>query len=213
MLYIIFGVLYGLQEYTYWDKPKVKTDALSIIYSVYSQIFSAIKIIFFVFNIILTMNVYNLMKKLHSFEFQRNKKNMTMIIIAYTVALIFYAITYIQSLVRHDRGDSLESIKIMWMINYQFQIPNFFMCFIMIKVKSSCDILQGLNKLDHLLMVSAFQVNKVKQFEDAKSYLDDFIASSSNNSLVKCAERQTILDQMNEQFSHRNSTKSIGDLV
>jgi len=62
-------------------------------------------------------------------------------------------------------------------------------------------------------MVSAFQVNKVKQFEDAKSYLDDFIASSSNNSLVKCAERQTILDQMNEQFSHRNSTKSIGDLV
>ena len=153
------------------------------------------------------------MKKLHSFEFQRNKKNMTMIIIAYTVALIFYAITYIQSLVRHDRGDSLESIKIMWMINYQFQIPNFFMCFIMIKVKSSCDILQGLNKLDHLLMVSAFQVNKVKQFEDAKSYLDDFIASSSNNSLVKCAERQTILDQMNEQFSHRNSTKSIGDLV
>jgi hypothetical protein len=65
-------------------------------------------------------------------------------------------------------------------------------CLIMVKVKSSSDILQGLSKLDHLLKVSAFQVHKSVQIEAQKSGFDSCLEVGSEDKLVMHIEREII---------------------
>lgn len=51
-------------------------------------------------------------------------------------------------------------------------VAQILLSFTIIKVKSSRDILQGVNKLDHLLKVSVFQVYKNYDLEVDKKDLD-----------------------------------------
>lgn len=62
----------------------------------------------------------------------------------------------------------------------------------MVKVKSSNDILQGLSKLDHLLKVSAFQVNKFTYIESQKSGFDDLLNGVSEDKLINHIEKEII---------------------
>ena len=92
------------------------------------------------------------MKKLHNYEFKKNKQNMRLMIFLFCISLIVITYVYIHKFFRNYD----EFFKIIWLLHYPLQAPNCLLCIIMINVKSSDDILQGLSKLDHLLKVSAF---------------------------------------------------------
>lgn len=50
--------------------------------------------------------------------------------------------------------------SILSFMTFQLCIPFLLICLVVIKVKSSKDILQGVSKLDYLLVVSVFQIQK-----------------------------------------------------
>ena len=56
-----------------------------------------------------------------------------------------------------------------YMLQWQFCIPAILTAYVLIKVKSSQDILQGINKLDYLLKVSVFQKYKDPEAEKTKT--------------------------------------------
>ena len=71
----------------------------------------------------------------------------------------------------------LDNYASMWWIYYDShliltQLSIIFLCFVIVKLKSSDDILQGLSMLDNLLKVSVFQVYKDRSLEDAKNDID-----------------------------------------
>lgn len=74
------------------------------------------------------------------------------------------------------------------------------MCFIMINVKSSNDILQGLSKLDHLLKVSAFQVHKLPIIEEQKSTFDSILGHVSDDNLVMHLEKEIIKGSLKKNY-------------
>ena len=152
---IVFFIIYTIHEFVDpFDDKIIESlkSAIQISYEVTIIGYGILRIGLFAFNILLSMNVYYLMKKLHNFEFERNKQNMRLMILLYLVNLIVICFVYIVKVI----GIYGEFFKIIWLLNYPLQFPNIFLCFIMINVKSSSDILQGLSKLDHLLKVSAF---------------------------------------------------------
>ena len=167
ILYAAFLVIYAIQEYTDPDDNSIVEKDGSVMNTIYKDTllaFGVVRMALFAFSIAFTMNVYYLMKRLHQLEFERNKRNMRLIIASFWLNLIVMTVVYVSKflpLVQAQRW-----FQVLWLINYPLQFPNIFLCFIMVKVKSSSDILQGLSKLDHLLKVSAFQVHKIKRVED-----------------------------------------------
>ena len=55
-----------------------------------------------------------------------------------------------------------------YFLQYMFFIPSLLTAFVIIRVKSSEDILQGISKLDYLLKVSIFQIYKDPKKEEIK---------------------------------------------
>ena len=71
-------------------------------------------------------------------------------------------------------GESLEasikyvSLTVVQQVEIVLSLQGLFMAFVIIRVKSSQDILQGVNKLDYLLKVSVFQKYKDEYLEEGK---------------------------------------------
>ena len=61
----------------------------------------------------------------------------------------------------------------------------------MIMVKSTCDVLTGLNKLDHLIVVSVFQVQK-DVLLSTLDQSDDLL----ENSLLRIIEKEIVKDSI-----------------
>jgi len=61
----------------------------------------------------------------------------------------------------------------------------------MIMVKSTCDVLTGLNKLDHLIVVSVFQVQK-DVLLSTLDQSDDLL----ENSLLRIIEKEIVKDSL-----------------
>lgn len=87
---------------------------MKTLYDVTIIAFGVIRVGLFTFSIIFTMNVYGLMKRLHDFEFKRNKRNMLMIIAAFWINLIVMFIVYISKF--FPAFEATQSFRILWLI-------------------------------------------------------------------------------------------------
>lgn len=93
----IFLIIYTVHEfYNPFDDRIIErhVNLLQVLYEIAMIGYGILRIGLFVFNIMLSMNVYYLMKKLHNFEFERNKANMRLVIFLYWVNLTVLLFVY-----------------------------------------------------------------------------------------------------------------------
>lgn len=131
--------------------------------------------------------IYYVMQKYHRYEFKRTRSTM---VAYYLLSISFITInTAMFYLIMTDsvfdqgslsnlftgvaelcQEDKVEAQLLMWsmFINFMLGLPGILQSLIVIKLKSSQDILQGVSKLDYLLKVSVFQKYKDKTLERDK---------------------------------------------
>lgn len=138
--------------------------------------------------------LYCLMQKYHHYEFEANRRSMLAFYISMISAIIvnlaLYSVLidndirthqdifefYISLLSRCHQRSSFNLQAAIWCMYIVFilQLPALTQSFIVIQIKSSKDILQGVSKLDYLLKLSVFQKYKTQRYMDTEQTEDDF---------------------------------------
>ena len=114
--------------------------------------------------------IYTQMKKQHNYEFKRVKSTLFYQITMQGIFLCHFAISYYlywpfegwgKDYEQKGLCDEMNNSRLTLMIlTKALYIDSLIFAFIIVRVKSSQDILQGVSKLDHLLKVSVFQKYK-----------------------------------------------------
>ena len=198
---LIFMVLYFLTAYFLFFIGSIYSAyMLAIIFSVASIDILAIYVM---------LNV--LMKRLHHFEYQRTKKSMFLQFVMFQVVCVMnivYSVLmiskyrlilekyhkttlpmtefqYFRYMCQWEENFTVTRIAAAGLfIQYKLSIPGVITALVIVKVKSSKDILQGISKLDHLLKVSVFQKFRSKEAEQQKEELLSVLESTVRNSMV-----------------------------
>ena len=93
-------------------------------------------------------------------------------------------------------------------LQYVFCFPQLLLAFVIIKIKSSADILQGISKLDHLVQISIFQRkrgnfkrNLEDSFSDSEESRDESLKSNELN-------RESLYKRIQNEFVYRKSEQT-----
>ena len=122
--------------------------------------------------------IYTQMKRKHSYEFHRVKWTLFYQLTLQLLFLAHFAISYYlywpfegwgEDYYQQGYCDELNNARLILItLTKGLYIDSLIFAFIIVRVKSSQDILQSVSKLDHLLKVSVFQKYKNQQMEDRK---------------------------------------------
>ena len=153
-----------------WGTPIV--NSVVIIALIYYGIFFILMILTFIY-------IYTLMKGLQNYQFNENKKQMMTIficiLICFATKLVIYEFQLqysdIQGLIivqfRHQNfcesvSSTIKNISGLITFINDFKLISIALAWIIIKYKSSDDIIEGISKLDNIL-VSVFQKMKIQE--------------------------------------------------
>jgi hypothetical protein len=163
-----------------------------------------------------------LMSKYHSFEYKRSKTSVNLSFVLMTAIICFYlwfstfyfalhcnlygcetmkneTVTFGEGCAKLETRNLTRVIAGLHILIYDTGTPSIIYAFVIVVLKRSDDILQGINKLDYLLKVSVFQKYKDSKLERGKFSIftgdtlgppidPDLLTSSQLNQSIKISK-------------------------
>jgi hypothetical protein len=149
-------------------------DLLKVFLPFFVKYYGPYQAFLFAFETTMFFWIFYLMNKKHYYEFQRNKNSMRF---QYTLAFLYHIGALVQILTYHlsTPGDDGYPLRECVFLTFANGVPIlFFLKFLaLIKIKSHIDILQGVSKLDYLMKISVFQINKNVFIQKRKEEIGD----------------------------------------
>lgn len=131
--------------------------------------------------------MYFLMRREHDLEFNRTKRSMQVQIflaVFPNILILLFPLGLFIEIKNPDTGRERGGSTV-YVINWIFQIGMLLKCLMIVKIKSTYDILQGINKLDHLVKVSSFQVYKQKHLRIEQQQRIEYIDAHTLDILLR----------------------------